>query len=194
MWRLFVTRTRNRNKGVSHTSSRLLYHIIFVTKLKCMYVLYNKDVCSERLWFGKLDQSYHCSLYQIFIIHNHYNIHRAIHHSQISSVEFWVQTTFFCKNIGHDKPLIKAHAVLKRSQLIADTACKKQETGIWTHLLFYININWFVINTSCWVTNASFCSIARIKTTCAELYESVSYISNSPIIKIGSHGFISPLW
>lgn len=56
-------KTRNRNKGVSHTSSRLLYHIIFVTKLKCMYVLYNKDVCSERLWFGKLDQSYHCSLY-----------------------------------------------------------------------------------------------------------------------------------
>lgn len=83
---------------------------------------------------------------------------------------------------------------MKRSQLIADTACKKQETGFWTHLLFYININWFVINTSCWVTNASFCSIARIKTTCAELYESVSYISNSPIIKIGSHGFISPLW
>lgn len=83
---------------------------------------------------------------------------------------------------------------MKRSQLIADTACKKQGTGFWTHLLFYININWFVINTSCWVTNASFCSIARIKTTCAELYESVSYISIAPIIKIGSHGFISPLW
>lgn len=47
--------------------------------------------------------------------------------------------------MGHDKPIIKAHAVLKRSQFIADTACKKQETGFWTHLLFYININWFVI-------------------------------------------------